>query len=113
MTATRVLERYGTLALVRFTSLLLVFTGLHLARLPFLAVARVLGWAMTVLDTELSTPPAPRTARHHWGDRWGEAIPSTRRRRRRASAGHRPDYGPAHHPTSRNPGVGWPDPVMP
>lgn len=105
MTATSVLERYGTLALVRFASLILVFTGLHLLRLPFLAVARVLAWAMTAIDTELSTPTAPRAARQRWGDRWGEAIPSTRRRRRRRPRAGRPGYAAAHHPPTPHSGV--------
>ncbi|MFF0146433.1 hypothetical protein ATK36_3767 [Amycolatopsis sulphurea] len=116
MTATDVLARHGTRALLRFTSLILIFTGLHLARLPFLALARGLGAAMTTIDTALSTPPRARTTRQRRGDRWGEPIPTTRHHhsqtRGRARAGY-PDYGPAHHPEPPDSGVRWPGTATP
>ncbi|GAA3552572.1 hypothetical protein GCM10022222_40250 [Amycolatopsis ultiminotia] len=112
MTATDVLDRYGTAALLRFASLILVFTGLHLTRLPFLALAHLVGQVMTAVDGQLGTPPRPRTARPRHGDRWGEAIPHTRRRGR-ARPGHRPDYSAAHYPGPRNPRVPRPDPAAP
>jgi hypothetical protein len=57
MSATQVLQRYGTWALIRFMVALLVFVTLHLARLPLLAVARVLQWGMTHTDRLLMAAP--------------------------------------------------------
>ncbi|OLZ43420.1 hypothetical protein [Amycolatopsis keratiniphila] len=78
------LAQRGTLALLRFTAGLLAFVLLHLLSLPLGFVLAVVRGAMAHTAQRLADlvdtvqDPAPR-ARGAWGDRWGEAIPSTRR----------------------------------
>ncbi|SMC99061.1 hypothetical protein [Kibdelosporangium aridum] len=55
MSACEVLEKYGTWALAKFTVALLVFLLLHLARLPLLAVARLLEAGMSGIDRLITT----------------------------------------------------------
>ncbi|CAM4024829.1 hypothetical protein KIPE111705_36925 [Kibdelosporangium persicum] len=55
MSATEVLEEFGTWALAKFVAALLVFLLLHLARWPLLAVARVLEAGMSGIDRLIST----------------------------------------------------------
>lgn len=50
MSATDVLARFGTWALLKFVVALLVFVVLHLTRLPFLALVAVLNAAMSRVD---------------------------------------------------------------
>lgn len=50
MSATDVLSRFGTWALVRFVLALLVFVLLHLVRLPVVLLAVVLAAAMSRVD---------------------------------------------------------------
>lgn len=50
MSASQVLERFGTFALVRFVLALLVFVLLHLVRWPVLLVVAVLEGAMSRVD---------------------------------------------------------------
>ncbi|MFL6123741.1 hypothetical protein [Actinophytocola sp.] len=50
MSATDVLSRFGTWALVRFVLALLVFVLLHLVRLPVVLLAVVLAGAMSRVD---------------------------------------------------------------
>lgn len=61
MSASEVLARYGTWALVRFVLTLLAFVLVHLTRLPLLVLARLLEALMQRLDnlvaTGLPTPP--------------------------------------------------------
>ncbi|MGW4831332.1 hypothetical protein ACWEOG_27375 [Amycolatopsis japonica] len=78
------LAERGTLALLRFTAGLLAFVLLHLISLPLGFVLAIVRGVMArtaqhladLVATETSPDPAPRGA---WGDRWGEAIPTTRR----------------------------------
>ena len=55
MSATDVLSRFGTWALVKFVLALLVFVLLHLARLPVLLLAVVLDGAMSRVDTAVTS----------------------------------------------------------
>ncbi|MBP2330621.1 hypothetical protein JOF56_011006 [Kibdelosporangium banguiense] len=50
MSATEVLQRYGTWALLRFVVALLVFVALHLVRLPLVWLAWVLEFGMSRVD---------------------------------------------------------------
>jgi hypothetical protein len=56
-----VLARYGTAALARHVGLLLLFLALHLVRIPFVLVERVLAGVMARLDgaavSQASRPP--------------------------------------------------------
>jgi hypothetical protein len=56
-----VLERFGTLALIRHAVTVLLFLVLHLVRIPLVIVARVLELVMRELDrsatTQASRPP--------------------------------------------------------
>lgn len=55
MTATDVLARFGTWALVKFTAALLVFVLLHLTRWPVLLLVAVLNAAMARLDAAVTS----------------------------------------------------------
>jgi hypothetical protein len=55
MSATDVLTRFGTFALLRFVLALLVFVFLHLARLPVLLLAVVLEGAMSRMDKAITS----------------------------------------------------------
>lgn len=55
MSATDVLARYGTWALVKFVLALLVFVVLHLMRLPVLLLAVVLDGAMSRVDKAVTS----------------------------------------------------------
>lgn len=61
MSAFEVVGRYGTWALLRFVSVLVVFVVLHLLRLPLLALARVLEVCMRRIDglVVAGLPPRP------------------------------------------------------
>lgn len=61
MSATDVLSRYGTAALLRFLGAVAVFVALHLLRLPFLLIARLLEVGMGRVDAYLTgtTGPVP------------------------------------------------------
>jgi hypothetical protein len=50
MSASDVLARFGTWALVKFVAALLVFVVLHLVRMPVLLLAVVLNGAMSRVD---------------------------------------------------------------
>jgi hypothetical protein len=50
MSASDVLHRFGTWAFLRFVLALLTFLVLHLARLPFVLVARLLEAGMSRVD---------------------------------------------------------------
>lgn len=60
MSAREVLVRFGTWALLRFVLALLAFVVLHLVRVPFLVIARLLDAAMSRVDravtSAVSTP---------------------------------------------------------
>ncbi|RBM11091.1 hypothetical protein DI005_34875 [Prauserella sp. PE36] len=57
-----VLERFGTLALLRFVGALLLFLMLHLLRIPFVLLVRVLEGVLRRIDgyaaRQASRPPA-------------------------------------------------------
>ncbi|WP_460404954.1 hypothetical protein [Actinophytocola sediminis] len=55
MSATDVLARFGTWALLRFTLALLVFVLLHLVRLPVLLLTAVLDGAMSRVDRAVTS----------------------------------------------------------
>ncbi|MCT2587780.1 hypothetical protein [Actinophytocola gossypii] len=63
MSASDVLARYGTWALLRFVLALLVFVALHLVRLPVLLLVTVLNAAMSRVDgavtSAVSRDPRP------------------------------------------------------
>ncbi len=50
MTAFDVLERFGTVALLRFAAAVALFLVLHLVRIPLVLVARVLEGVMSRVD---------------------------------------------------------------
>lgn len=50
MSASDVLRRFGTWAFLRFVLALLTFLALHLARLPFVLIARLLETGMSRVD---------------------------------------------------------------
>jgi hypothetical protein len=50
MSASDVLQRFGTWAFLRFVLALLMFLALHLARLPFVLIARLLEIGMSRVD---------------------------------------------------------------
>jgi len=56
-----VLDRLGTAALLRFTAAVVLFLTIHLVRVPFVLVARVLEFSLRRLDryvtTAASRPP--------------------------------------------------------
>lgn len=64
MSAFDVLDRYGTAALLRFLGAVALFVALHLLRLPFVLLARVLEVGMGRVDGYLTgalTSPAGQT----------------------------------------------------
>jgi hypothetical protein len=61
MSAVDVLDRFGTWALLRFVTVLLLFLTLHLARLPLVAVARLLEIGMRLVDRAMVTGLSPAT----------------------------------------------------
>lgn len=70
MSAFDVLDRYGTAALLRFLGAVALFVALHLVRLPFVLLARVLEVGMGRVDGYLTgalgtatQPPGPSA--HH------------------------------------------------
>jgi hypothetical protein len=50
MSASEVLQRFGTWTFLRFVLALLMFLALHLARLPFVLIARLLETGMSRVD---------------------------------------------------------------
>lgn len=54
MSAFDVLDRYGTAALLRFLGAVALFVGLHLLRLPFVLLARLLEVGMGRVDGYLT-----------------------------------------------------------
>jgi hypothetical protein len=60
MSATDVLARFGTWALLRFVLALLVFVLLHLVRLPVLLLAVVLDSAMSRVDNAVTAAVSDR-----------------------------------------------------
>lgn len=54
MSAFDVLDRYGTAALLRFLGAVALFVALHLVRLPFVLLARVLEVGMGRVDGYLT-----------------------------------------------------------
>jgi hypothetical protein len=67
MTASDVLTRFGTWALVKFTAALVLFVLLHLVRMPVLLLVAVLNAAMARVDaavtSAVSRPAGPFTGR--------------------------------------------------
>jgi len=61
MSATDVLARFGTWALLRFVLALLVFVLLHLVRLPVLLLAVVLDSAMSRVDNAVTAAVSDRS----------------------------------------------------
>jgi hypothetical protein len=61
MSAFEVLQRFGTAALLRFTTAVAVFLLLHLLRIPLVLIARVLEVSMRRIDAfaakQASKPP--------------------------------------------------------
>ncbi|MEV4604912.1 hypothetical protein AB0K15_47160 [Amycolatopsis sp. NPDC049253] len=61
MTTFDVLQRYGTLALIRHTVTVLLFLVLHLIRIPLVLIVRILAGVMGELDryatAQASRPP--------------------------------------------------------
>jgi hypothetical protein len=67
MSASEVLQRFGTWALLRFVLALLMFLALHLARLPFVLVAQLLAIGMSRVDKAITAAvSATGTARTAW-----------------------------------------------
>ena len=64
MSAFDVLERYGTAALLRFLGAVAMFVALHLLRLPFVLVCRLLEVGMRRVDVYLTTAATARA--HTW-----------------------------------------------
>ncbi|GAA5103962.1 hypothetical protein [Haloechinothrix salitolerans] len=60
MSAFDVLERYGTAALLRFLGAVAMFVALHLLRLPFVLVCRLLEVGMRRVDVYLTTAATTR-----------------------------------------------------
>jgi hypothetical protein len=50
MSASEVLQRFGTWAFLRFVLALVMFLALHLARLPFVLIVRLLETGMSRVD---------------------------------------------------------------
>ncbi|MFI5611334.1 hypothetical protein [Amycolatopsis sp. NPDC051903] len=50
MTTFDVLQRFGTLALIRHALTVLLFLALHLIRIPLVLLARILEWLMRRLN---------------------------------------------------------------
>lgn len=77
------LSRVGTLVLVRITGGLVAFLLLRLLSWPLLFVLAVLDGLMRGLAVRLAAladrPQSEAQPRRAWGDRWGEAIPTTSR----------------------------------
>jgi len=71
MSAFEVLERYGTTALLRFLGAVAVFVALHLLRLPFLLLARLLEVGMCRVDAYLASEAIARA------DTWPATDPDT------------------------------------
>lgn len=63
MSASEVLARFGTWALLRFVLALLVFVVLHLVRLPVLLLAVVLDGAMSRVDRSVTAAVSVRPER--------------------------------------------------
>nr|WP_042182588.1 hypothetical protein [Kibdelosporangium sp. MJ126-NF4]CEL15087.1 hypothetical protein [Kibdelosporangium sp. MJ126-NF4]CTQ93319.1 hypothetical protein [Kibdelosporangium sp. MJ126-NF4] len=63
MSAADVLRQFGTVALLRFLVVLLLFLALHLTRLPLVVLARVLEIGMHLMDRALVTGLSPRPRR--------------------------------------------------
>lgn len=61
MSAFDVLERYGTAALLRFLGAVAMFVALHLLRLPFVLVCRLLEVGMRRVDVYLTTAATAQT----------------------------------------------------
>jgi len=70
MSASEVLTRFGTWALLRFVLALLVFVVLHLLRLPVLLVVAVLNGAMSRVDKAVTAAVSVKSA----GSVAGEGI---------------------------------------
>lgn len=67
MTASEVLDRYGTWRLLAFTVSLVLFLVVHLTRLPFLFVTHVLGATLARVDHMVTTSvsqPGTRAGGH-------------------------------------------------
>jgi hypothetical protein len=88
MSPSESLSRVGTLTLFRVIGALTAFLLVRLLRLPVVFVLAVLDGVLhriadqlTALVDQAATPEREphRPRRGRWGDRWGEAIPSTRR----------------------------------
>ena len=65
MSASEVLHRFGTWAFLRFVLALVMFLALHLTRLPFVLVARLLEVGMSRVDNAV-TAAVSETARSTW-----------------------------------------------
>lgn len=66
------LEQRGTLALLRFTGAVVAFLLIHLVRIPFVLVARVLEHAARRLSdsaAQLATRPPPARINHFYDHR--------------------------------------------
>lgn len=60
MSAGDVLRQFGTLALLRFVAVLLLFLTLHLTRLPLVLLARILELGMRHVDRAMVAGLSPR-----------------------------------------------------
>ncbi len=65
MSASDVLQRFGTWAFLRFVLALVMFLALHLTRLPFVLVARLLEVGMSRVDKAV-TAAVSGTAQSSW-----------------------------------------------
>lgn len=67
MCASEVLQRFGTWAFLRFVLALVMFLALHLTRLPFVLVVRLLEGGMARVDNAVTTVVSAReTPRPAW-----------------------------------------------
>lgn len=55
MSASEVLQRFGTWAFLRFVLALAMFLALHLARLPFVLIVRLLETGMSRVDMAVTS----------------------------------------------------------
>lgn len=82
MSAFDVLDRYGTAALLRFLGAVALFVALHLLRLPFVLLARLLEAGMGRVDGYLSgaltSTAAPPPAGASSGARMPAGVGHTR-----------------------------------
>lgn len=58
-TLEEIVDRYGVAAVFLFVALVGVFVALHVVRLPVVALAAVLAWAMRRVDATVTTRLTP------------------------------------------------------